>query len=215
MAVPATHQPKRFTVQEYLALEEKALDRHEFDNGEVLAMSGGTLNHSQVAANLIGELRARLKGKPCRALDSNMRVRLEEAGKYVYPDVTVVCGPPEFDSADRKKTTIVNPSVIVEVLSDSTEKYDRGRKLDAYMTLASLKEYVLVAQDEPAVETFTRHPDGRWTFRAFRGIEQSVRFESLQIEIPLREVYLNVEFPPPAPPPETFPPVDRTDEKEE
>ncbi len=193
----------RYTPAEYLRLEEKATKRHEYDAGEILAMSGGTYEHSQLAANAIRAFGNVLSGKPCQPLDSNIKVRMVERDRYVYPDVTIVCGPPEFDPEDTKRTTIVNPTVIVEVLSLSTETYDRGPKFEGYRTLASLKEYVLVSQWEPLVETFYRNAEGLWTISVFRGMDAVVDLPSLAIKIPLREIYLNVVFQPrPAPPEE-------------
>ncbi len=191
---------KRRTVQEYLELEYRATERHEYDNGEVLAMSGGSFRHSQVCLNVGSEFRARLRGKPCQALESNMRLGLVEAGRYVYPDVMVVCGPPVFDPVDHRQTTIRNPSLVLEVLPDSTESYDRGKKFTAYRLLESLREYVIISQSEPLVETYVRHEDGRWTLRSYTGLAAVAQFASLGIEIPLAEIYLNVNFQPRATP---------------
>lgn len=203
MSTAVAQFSKRYTPVEYLRLEEEATERHEYDAGEILAMSGGTWEHSRITLNAGGALRDALRGKPCQPADSNIRVRMVERDKYVYPDVTVVCGPPEFDPEDTKRTTIVNPTVIVEVLSLSTETYDRGRKFEAYRTLASLKEYVLISQWEPLVETFYRNAEGLWAISTFRGMDAVVDLPSLAIKIPLREIYLNVVFQPrPAPPEE-------------
>ncbi len=185
-----------YTIHEYLALEEAADVKHEFDNGAVIAMSSGTFQHSQITVNLTSELRTRLKGSPCQTLESNMRLRVKNAGKYVYPDITVICNKPVFDSDDLKQTTITNPTVIIEVLSQSTERYDRGKKFDAYRELPTLREYVLISQDEPRVDIYQRRDDGQWVFKWFQGMEQSAEFESLGISIPMHEIYLNVEFQP-------------------
>ena len=203
MFTAVAQSSKRCTPTEYLRLEEKATERHEYDAGEILAMSGGTFEHSQITLNAGATFRDALRGKPSQPLDSNMKVRMVERDKYVYPDVTIVCGPPEFDVDDAKRTTIVNPTVIVEVLSLSTENYDRGRKFEAYRTLPSLREYVLISQWEPLVDTFSRNADGLWTISTFRGMDTVVDLPSLSIKIPLRELYLNVVFQPrPAPPEE-------------
>jgi Uma2 family endonuclease len=203
MSTAVAQSSKCHTPAEYLRLEEKATERHEYEAGEILAMSGGTFEHSQIAANAIRAFGNVLSGKPCHPLDSNIKVRLVERDRYVYPDVTIVCGPPEFDVEDTKRATIVNPSVVVEVLSLSTETYDRGPKFEAYRTLASLKEYVLISQWEPLVETFSRHPNGLWSISTFKGMDAVVDLPSLSIKIPLSEIYLNVVFQPrPAPPEE-------------
>ncbi len=196
MTVPV--EKHRHTIEEYLRLEEKALDRHEFHDGEILAMSGGTYRHSRINTNTLVELATRLKGKPCHPLDSNMRVRIALLPRYVYPDINVVCGPPEFDPADSKQTTILNPRVVVEVLSDSTESYDRGAKFELYREIPSLQEYVLVSQREPLVETFLRQADGTWLFKAWKGAESSVALRSLEVSLPLAEIYSGVEFEPAA-----------------
>ena len=128
MGLPA--EKRKYTTQEYLEMEEKAVERHEFHDGEILMMSGGTLRHSRIVMNTGATLHALLKGKPCFALDSNMRVRISDRWHYVYPDISVVCGTPIFDPDDPKKTTIINPRVVIEVLSESTESYDRGGKFD-------------------------------------------------------------------------------------
>jgi Uma2 family endonuclease len=203
MSTAAARTSEGYSVQEYLIREAQAQTRHEYDRGEILAMSGVTFEHSQVAANTIGEFRTRLRGKKCQPLDSNIKVRMSEVGKYVYPDVTIVCGPPEFDTDDPKRTTIINPTVVIEVLSLSTETYDRGLKFAGYRTLESLKEYVLISQWEPWIETYRRHEDGRWTITSFEGMQTLLKLPSLSIEVPLSEIYLNVVFQPrPAPPQE-------------
>ena len=190
-----------FTQAEYLRLEAAALDRHEYHAGEILAMSGGTYQHSRINTNFISELSQRLKGGPCFALESNMRLRIARADKYVYPDCMVVCGEPVFDPLDVNLTTITNPSVIVEVLSDSTEAYDRGEKFTAYRDLPSVKEYVLVSQHRPMAETFFRQDDGIWRFSAFQGLDAITMLPSVQIGIPLSDVYAGLTFLPAAVPP--------------
>jgi Uma2 family endonuclease len=189
----------RYTIAEYLAMEEKAIDRHEFHDGEILAMSGGTYTHSRINMNVGAALHTRLKGKPCHPLDSNMRVRIPRLLRYLYPDISVVCGRPEFDPDDPKQTTIINPRVVIEVLPDSTESYDRGGKFDLYREIPDLAEYVLVSQHEPLVETFLRQKEGAWLFRAFKGIDSSVSLASLEINLPLSEIYGGLELEPAAP----------------
>jgi len=193
MTLPATKA--QFTPQEYLRLEAASEAKHEFHSGEILAMSGGTYRHSRISANLTGEIRSRLKCSPCFVLESNMRVRLKEDDRYVYPDGTIVCGKPQFDPLDEKLTTIINPKVVIETLTDSTEAYDRGAKFSSYRGLDSLEEYLLVSQNEPMAETFTRQPDGTWLFSAYRGLGASVKLQSVRIEIPLSEAYAGLDWP--------------------
>src|SRR5437868_2755698 len=129
-AIPS--HPGRYTFDEYLQLEESAIEKHEFRNGQIISMAGGTYSHSLIILNTMGELRARLKGGPCRALESNMRVRLIRKVLYSYADGIVVCGAPQFDPEDTNRTTILNPRVVIELLSPSTEAYDRGHKSALY-----------------------------------------------------------------------------------
>jgi Uma2 family endonuclease len=192
MTLPVPAQ--RFTPQEYLRLEAAAEVKHEFHRGEILAMSGGTYRYSRVTANLITVLGIQLRGSPCFPLEGNMRVRLATEDRYVYPDASVVCGEPKFDALDANQTTIINPKVVVEVLSESTEGYDRGPKFTAYRDLESLDEYVLVSQDRPLIETFLRQRDGTWSFAAWQGIEAVASLRSLGVQLPLAELYTGLTF---------------------
>lgn len=188
MTMPAPTQ--RFTPQEYLRLEQAADGvRHEFHAGEVLAMSDGTYRHSRINANTIRAVGNRLEGSPCFVLESNMRVRLEREDRYVYPDASIVCGEPRFDPLDKSETTITNPRVLIEVLSESTEAYDRGAKFTAYRDLESFEEYVLISQKDARVETFTRQSDGTWIFAAYEGLHAVALLRAQRIELPLAEVY--------------------------
>lgn len=194
MTMPLTS--RRYTVQEYLAFEETARDRHEFHDGEVRMMSGGTYSQSLINANLMRVLGNKLTDTPCRPVDCNLRLRIGRPSSYVYPDVSVICGQPAFDLNDTKQTTVLNPKVVFETLSDSTESYDRGEKFLMYREVDSLEEYVLVSQHTVRVETFTRLPDGLWRIeRAVEGIDRSVRIASLGIALPLAEIYRDVTFP--------------------
>jgi Uma2 family endonuclease len=192
MAIPA--EKKRYTAAEYLTLESKAVDKHEYHAGEMLAMSGGAYHHSRVNVNFSAELVQRLKGKPCFTLESNMRLRLAASDRYVYPDAMVVCGDPIFDPLDKNQTTIINPTVVIEVLSDSTEAYDRGDKFTAYRDLPTLQEYVLVSQNRPMVESFLRQEDGTWVLAAFQGLDGSATLRSIKIQIPLSDIYTGLDF---------------------
>lgn len=192
---------RRYTVDEYLRIERDSLEKHEFDDGEILAMAGATRVHVLIASNVVGELRNRLRGKPCIPYSSDLRIRLSGRPKYVYPDVTVICGQPIADPDDRKGESFLNPRLVVEVLSPS-EQYDRRTKFDRYRQVESFREYVLVSQDAPRVETFYRQPDGTWAFDVATGAGAVARLRSLDVELPLDEVYVGVEFPPPPPPAE-------------
>lgn len=191
------HRSRRcFTIAEYLRFEAEAKQRHEYRKGQIVATAGGTPEHSLIIANIIGELRNRLKGKPCRVYDSNLRVHVPRTPLYTYPDVSVVCGDTQFDPQDPKRTTATNPRLIVEVVSNSTEVDDRGDKFRRYLSLESLEEYVLVSQVVPWVETFSRLGDGSWRFTTASGLERHVNLTSIQVEVPLSEIYAGIQFPP-------------------
>lgn len=192
MGLPASKT--RMTVEEYFQMEETSEVKHEFDEGEVLAMSGGTPPHSAIATNFLGSIWMRLRGNPCRPYDSNLRIRAGKSTRYVYPDALVICGPLEFDPLDPNGTTVLNPTMLAEVLSKSTERYDRGTKFDRYREIESLQEYVLIDQNEPRVDVFLRR-ESNWTLMPVRGIEGIVRLESLSIELPMAEIYEGVVFP--------------------
>jgi Uma2 family endonuclease len=196
MSLPAPAPAKRYSPEEYLRLEADAKEKHEFHAGEILAMSGGTYRHGRIIMNAAVVASNRLRGSNCFVLGSDVKVRLEATDRYVYPDVTIVCGGPQFDPHDPNETTITNPKVIIEVLSDSTEAYDRGVKFGAYRDLSSLRGYVLIAQNTPSIEIYTRQPDGTWLFDAVHGIEATARIASVQIEVPLAEVYAGLTFTP-------------------
>jgi len=175
--------------KEYLDFERSSPERHEYADGEIFAMPGGTAEHSAVCLNLMGEIRAALSGRKCRAFESNLRVRIPATGRYVYADGSVVCGGPEF--LDDKRDTLLNPRVIVEVLSDSTEAYDRGDKFEGYRAIPSCEEYVLASQKRPLIEVFTRQPDGAWSLRTF-GPGQRVELRSVPCAIEVDRVYEGV-----------------------
>ncbi|MEO8272139.1 MAG: Uma2 family endonuclease [Aureliella sp.] len=183
---------ERISVQEYLNREREAPFKSEYFQGEIFAMAGGSPKHSLIGANFVREAGNALKGKPCAVFNSDLRVRVQPTGLYTYPDASVVCGELEFD--DEHQDTIVNPTAIVEVLSDSTEKYDRGRKADHYRQIASLQEFVLIAQDYPHAERFTRQADGSWLFQEEKELSAKLQLPSLGISLELAEIYRNVQF---------------------
>jgi len=193
MGLPVT-QP-RYTVSEYLQREEDSLEKHEYRDGQIILMAGGTPDHSLIIANVIRELGNRLKGKPCHVYDGNLRIRIPRSVLYTYPEASVICGPREVDPNDTTGRSVMNPRLIVEVLSPSTEGYDRGEKFDLYRRLASLEEYVLVTQVTPRIESFFRQPDGTWLFAPYSGLQSIAKLRSLDIEFPLSEAYVGVAFP--------------------
>lgn len=190
--MPPLAQPI-YTAAEYLRLERAAEHKSEFVNGRIHAMTGASRAHNLIVGNIFGEIRARLRGRPCEVYVNDMRVKVRQTGLYTYPDVAAVCGAPQFE--DDVVDTLLNPSVIVEVLSDSTEKYDRGTKFSHYRRLESLREYILVSQDRPSVEKFVRTNE-LWTLEEISGPDAMLTIESLDCSISLSDIYGRVEFPP-------------------
>jgi Uma2 family endonuclease len=192
----STASKRQISPQEYLELERKAEFRSEYYRGEMFTMSGGSPRHSLIKVNLGSELIHQLKGCPYVAYGSDLRIRVSATELYTYPDASVVCGKLEFD--DERGDTILNPDLIAEVLSDSTEAYDRGRKFDHYRRLESLREYLLVSQDEPKLEQFSRNDDGTWTLSVFDKMNEEVVLASLGITLSVAEIYDKVDFTTPA-----------------
>jgi Uma2 family endonuclease len=187
-------QPKPFlSPQEYLAIERESETRSEYLDGEIFAMSGGSRQHNLIVTNLARELSSQLKRRPCEVYTNDQRVHIPETGLYTYPDIVVVCGEPSFE--DEGVDTLLNPVLIIEVLSPTTEAYDRGKKFDGYRTIASLKEYVLVSQHEARVEQYLRQEGGPWGFISTVGRERSVALASIQCELALEEIYDKVVYP--------------------
>jgi Uma2 family endonuclease len=186
---------KKLTVAEYLAIEEKAERKSEFHNGEMFAMAGASREHNILTRNLTAELHLRLKGSSCQVFVADQRVKVDRTGLYTYPDLLIVCGPPEYAAENRD--TLINPKVIIEVLSDTTERYDRTTKFRHYKQLQPVTEYVLVAQDEPLVERFTRLSDGTWAQTDFVGLNATMELITVPASVSLADIYLGVEFPNP------------------
>ena len=178
------------TVQEYLALEEVAPYKSEFWNGEMFAMAGASNNHNYIRESLSVEIGGRLKGSTCRTVSADQRLKVDRTGLYCYPDLMILCDKREFDPDNAN--TVLNPVAIVEVLSPSTEKYDRGAKFRHYEQIASLKEYLLVAQDEAVIERFVRQADGSWALVSFVGLADTLSLTSVPMQIPLVDIYAGV-----------------------
>jgi len=178
--------------EEYLRLERQAEYKSEYLNGEIFAMSGATRKHNLVTGNILSEFNRQLKGKACEAYASEMRVKITTGGLYTYPDVVVVCGEPEFE--DNYLDTLLNPTVLVEVLSKSTERYDRIAKSSYYRTLDSLAEHLLVAQDEVRLEQYSRQSDGQWLLLDYRTLDDIAELKSIGCSLALRDVYDKVRF---------------------
>ena len=181
------------TPQEYLTRERRAETKSEYLRGEVFAMSGASRAHNLIATNAAAELRQQLRDRPCEVYVGDMRVKVSPTGLYTYPDVTVVCGEPEFE--DEEVDTLLNPKVLVEVLSPSTADYDRGGKFTHYRRLPSLHEYVLISQDRPLVEHYVRQGPDEWLLTERSSLEDILVLPSLPCRLPLSEIYFKVRFP--------------------
>jgi Uma2 family endonuclease len=191
----STASRKRLRPEEYLAIETASEFRHEFFDGEMFAMSGGSLWHNLVKDNFARAIGNALEGRGCYVLTSDQRVKVDATGLYTYPNVVVFCEKPRFE--DDVHYSLTNPRVIIEVLSDSTEAYNRGRKFAHYRTLPSLQEYLLVAQDHVSVERFERQADDdTWTLTAVTEPNGSVALASLDATVAVSAIYAGVEFPP-------------------
>lgn len=174
------------TEEEYLSIERAATVKSEFHDGQMFAMAGGSLNHSLLAVAICAILREQVR-RGCRVFNSDLRVRVAATGLYTYPDCSVICGEPGFFGDQRD--VVLNPLLIVEVLSPSTEGYDRGRKFESYRTMESFREYLLIHQDRRHVEHYSRQDDGSWVLREYAGAEASLRIERLAATISLGELY--------------------------
>jgi len=186
-------EPKTFlTPAEYLDIERKAEYKSEYYQGEMFAMAGASLPHAIIVSNIVGELRQQLKAMPCGVYSNDLRVQVTHTGLYTYPDVIVCCGTPQL--ADDYMDMLLNPTLIIEVLSHSTRDYDRGRKFEHYRTISSLAEYVTVTQDAPHIERWTRQPEDRWLLTEFRELNQTVELASAGCVLALAEVYAKIDW---------------------
>ena len=185
---------QKLTPQEYLAIERAAEFKSEFFDGEMFAMAVISKDHSRITVNLTGGFHAAIRGKDCELFSSDLRVKVSANGLYTYPDLTIVCGP--VDVEDEQADVLLNPTLIIEVLSPGTERYDRGKKFDLYRELDSLKEYVLVSQDQYRVEQFLRGNGSEWGYRVAFKEDDIVEFPSVGCSIPLKDIYARVVFPP-------------------
>lgn len=184
----------RITPEAYLAFEKTSQIKHEYLNGEIFAMTGGSLDHNQINGNIFNQLKNNLRGSSCRPFTNDMRVKIKEIDKYTYPDIAVVCGEIELESINGVET-LLNPIVIIEILSSATELYDRGKKFRHYRQIDSLQEYILVSQYNCLVERFVRGDNGIWQILTpYTHMSQSVNIETIDCELKLSDVYELVEF---------------------
>ncbi len=188
----ANRQTTFVTPEEYIAAEREADTKSEYMDVVVFAKTGTHINHIMIVSNLIMELVTQLRGRRCDVLANEMKVRLQESRKFFYPDITVLCDEPQFH--DDQKDIIANPLLVIEVLSKSTEAFDRGAKFQAYQSLDSLKEYLLVSQDKAVIEQYVKQPDGKWLYAATISKESSLELPSIQCSLDLNAVYDKVDW---------------------
>lgn len=188
-AVPAL---KFITIEDYLSLEETAEEKHEYYRGEIFAMAGGTIAHNRLVRNALTAIDEFLAGKNCEVFPSDLKVHNEANSLFTYPDISIVCGEPQ--KWQDRNDTITNPVVIIEVLSESTQLYDRGQKFKLYRSIPSLKEYLLVSSLEYMVEHFTKQAEDAWNFRELSNPEDQLTIESIGFSCPIIELYRNVSF---------------------
>lgn len=183
---------RKLTPQEYLGVERAAEVKSEYLNGEMFAMSGANEWHELIKSNVSATVHGQFKGRPCKVYSSDMRVSVSATGLYTYPDVVALCGEARFE--DDKRDTLLNPAVVFEVLSRTTEAYDRGAKFAHYRRVESIVEYVLIAQDRVSVEHFTRQPDGSWTFVERNGLDDVLDLPAVGARITLSDIYDRVDL---------------------
>jgi Uma2 family endonuclease len=181
----------RYTVAEYLALERKADRKSEYIDGEIFAMVGASKEHNLIAGNIFASLHSQLKGRPCNVFQSDMRVQVSESKLYSYPDVVVVCGEAKY--LDEEVDTLLNPTMTVEVLSKSTESFDRGEKAIRYRSLNSLMEYILVAQDRCHVEQYVRQSNNKWLLSETNSLKDTINISSINCALLVKDIYDRVE----------------------
>jgi Uma2 family endonuclease len=183
----------KLTLDEYLELDRTALDRYEYFDGEVFAMAGGSPEHTRIGLNVSATLREKLRDTNCEAFTSDLRVKVPAALPYRYPDVSVVCGEAQYEELQGVKL-LLNPVLLVEVLSTSTAGYDLGEKFTEYKSIPSFREYLVVSQTRPFVIRYFRHPNGFWVRHDIEGVESEVQLESLQVTLQLSEIYERMNF---------------------
>ena len=192
----STATVKKYSPDEYLALEVRSEDRHEYYRGEIFLMTGGSLTHSRIEVNLARRLANHLEGHLCEVFNCDTRVKVERSGLYTYPDLSIACQPIEVEKGIGGET-LLNPAVLIEVLSPTTENYDRGKKFYQYGLIPSFREYLLVSQEEPHIEKRVRDVDGNWKLSFASGLNSSLMIESINFVLRLDEVYARIAFGPP------------------
>jgi Uma2 family endonuclease len=189
------HEKTKYTLEEYLELDHNSEEKIEFWDGHIFTLAGATQKHDKIQFNCALALGIRLRGKPCRVFLSDMRVEVPDYPPYRYPDLSALCGQAIFKNLGKQEL-LTNPTVLFEILSDSTADFDRGYKFTYYKSIPSFTEYILIAQDRPHVSQFVKQAENSWVNHEFNNINDRFYLESLDCELPLNEIYENVEFPP-------------------
>lgn len=189
----AKPKKKYISSEDYLALERESLEKHEYFDGEIFAMAGTSEEHANISSNINISLGIQLKKRPCKSYQSDLRVHIPATGLYTYPDVMVVCGKAEL-LEDAFLDTVLNPVLIIEVLSPSTADYDKGTKFDHYRTIESLQEYILVWQDKKRVARYTKQENESWVLRDFIGDDAEIALSSIDCQITMEDIYDKVDF---------------------
>jgi Uma2 family endonuclease len=184
---------ERYSLEEYFALERASDRRFEYRNGEVVCMSGGSLEHASIARNIVSHLTTKLRGGSCKVYGSDLAVYAPLGRPYRYPDISVVCGEPHIEIVDGRDC-LANPTLLVEVLSPTSADYDRGTKFEEYKSIPALTGYVVVAQDRPHIVRRTRHDPNTWHETAFDSLTATIRLDSIGVSIDMREVYEGLPF---------------------
>jgi Uma2 family endonuclease len=185
---------ERFTLEDYIEFDKNSEERWEYFDGVIVSMSGGTLAHNQISVNLLSGMRTDALAKGCQVLPADMRIKVPKALPYRYADIVVVCGPPAIEKV-QGLDVLVNPSLIIEILSESTEAYNRGQKFVSYQSIDSFREYLLVAQDRPYITHYVRQADGSWLRTDIEGLDNEIELVSISCKMPLREIYALVDLP--------------------
>jgi Uma2 family endonuclease len=181
------YSKKKYTIQEYLEMENAATEKHEYYQGEIFAMSGAKMQHNIIAGNTFGYLLNKLKGKPCRPFSSDQRIHIESNTLFTYPDISVICGDPI--TLNNDEWNALNPTVIIEVLSPSTKNYDRGEKFKLYRDIATLKEYILIDSESISIEAFYINEHGNWELKEYKSIDKTLYLQAIHTALELREIY--------------------------
>jgi Uma2 family endonuclease len=190
-----TAQPKQYiTEQEYIEFERASATKHEYYAGQIYAMTGASRTHNLIAGNTLASLHTQLRRKPCQIFPSDMRVKIQKTGLHTYPDLVIICGEPQF--TDDALDTLINPIVLIEILSPSTERYDRGMKSQHYRTIETLQDYILIEQDHYHIEYYSRQGNGQWLLQEATGIEARITIPSIGSTLLLEDVYEKVDIMP-------------------